>query len=211
MRRALGLAVAARRAAHPNPWVGAVIVTPSGEVHEGATEAPGGRHAERVALDAAGAPQAKGATLVATPRAVRRLRRQAHRRRAPKRSSPPASPGSSCRCPTPTSGSAGRGSLRSARPGVEVEVGRCRPTRLAALLAPYVHHRTHRPPVRRAEARGQPRRPHRRARRLQPMDHRRGGPTRCARTAGRERRSAGRSRHRARRRPRPHRAPRRGS
>jgi len=52
--------------AYPNPTVGAVIVSPSGEVvGEGVTEAYGGRHGEIVALDAAG-PRARGATLYVT-------------------------------------------------------------------------------------------------------------------------------------------------
>ncbi|HUQ62602.1 MAG TPA: bifunctional diaminohydroxyphosphoribosylaminopyrimidine deaminase/5-amino-6-(5-phosphoribosylamino)uracil reductase RibD [Acidimicrobiales bacterium] len=62
MRRAIELAAGARSTASPNPWVGCVIV-PTGS--EGATEAPGGRHAERVALDVAG-DRARGATLVVT-------------------------------------------------------------------------------------------------------------------------------------------------
>lgn len=61
MHRALELAAEARVRAHPNPWVGAVV---AGE-YEGATESPGGRHAEAVALDAAGAA-ARGAELHVT-------------------------------------------------------------------------------------------------------------------------------------------------
>jgi diaminohydroxyphosphoribosylaminopyrimidine deaminase / 5-amino-6-(5-phosphoribosylamino)uracil reductase len=42
-------------ATHPNPRVGAVVVSPSGEVlGEGAHEGPGGAHAETIALDSAG-------------------------------------------------------------------------------------------------------------------------------------------------------------
>ncbi|MFZ9399036.1 MAG: hypothetical protein ACO28Q_10725, partial [Ilumatobacteraceae bacterium] len=54
MQRALARAATARTVASPNPWVGCVIVTTDGRVFDGATEEPGGRHAERVALDAAG-------------------------------------------------------------------------------------------------------------------------------------------------------------
>src|SRR5690606_38749632 len=50
----------------PNPPVGAVVLDESGEVvGTGATEAPGGRHAEVVALDAAG-DRARGGTIVVT-------------------------------------------------------------------------------------------------------------------------------------------------
>lgn len=50
----------------PNPPVGAVVLDPAGAVAgRGATEAPGGRHAEVVALDAAG-DRARGGTLLVT-------------------------------------------------------------------------------------------------------------------------------------------------
>jgi diaminohydroxyphosphoribosylaminopyrimidine deaminase / 5-amino-6-(5-phosphoribosylamino)uracil reductase len=64
--RALRLAAEAEERAYPKPTVGAVVVAESEIVGEGATE-PGraGRHAERVALDAAGA-RARGATLYTT-------------------------------------------------------------------------------------------------------------------------------------------------
>ncbi len=56
----------ARRRVAPNPWVGAVVVGPGGEVvGSGATAAPGGPHAEVSALAAAG-PRARGATLYVT-------------------------------------------------------------------------------------------------------------------------------------------------
>ncbi len=65
MARALALSGAARRRASPNPWVGCVVVSPSGEVvGEGATERPGGRHAEVVALDLAGDSARGGAVYV---------------------------------------------------------------------------------------------------------------------------------------------------
>ena len=54
MERAVANAARVRHSTSPNPWVGAVVVTADGTAHDGATEPPGGRHAERVALDAAG-------------------------------------------------------------------------------------------------------------------------------------------------------------
>ena len=65
MTRAIRAAGAVRGRTSPNPWVGAVVVTADGRYFEGATEAPGGRHAEVVALAAAG-EAARGATLYST-------------------------------------------------------------------------------------------------------------------------------------------------
>jgi len=65
MRRALALAASVRMRTSPNPWVGAVVVTPEGERFEGATAPPGGPHAEVVALESAG-ERARGATLYTT-------------------------------------------------------------------------------------------------------------------------------------------------
>ena len=53
MRRAIAMAETARLRARPNPWVGAVLVCADGSVHEGATQAPGGAHAEIECLRAA--------------------------------------------------------------------------------------------------------------------------------------------------------------
>lgn len=69
-RQALALAIEVSHRAlgvsTPNPPVGAVALGASGEVvGAGATEAPGGRHAEAVALDNAG-DLARGGTLVVT-------------------------------------------------------------------------------------------------------------------------------------------------
>jgi diaminohydroxyphosphoribosylaminopyrimidine deaminase/5-amino-6-(5-phosphoribosylamino)uracil reductase len=65
MRRAIRNASAVRATTSPRPWVGAVLVTRDGEVHDGATEPSPGRHAEVVALDSAGAA-ARGATVFST-------------------------------------------------------------------------------------------------------------------------------------------------
>jgi diaminohydroxyphosphoribosylaminopyrimidine deaminase/5-amino-6-(5-phosphoribosylamino)uracil reductase len=65
MERAVANAARVRHSTSPNPWVGAVVVGADGSTYDGATEPPGGRHAERVALDAAGAA-ASGSTVYTT-------------------------------------------------------------------------------------------------------------------------------------------------
>ena len=65
MVEARACAQTVRRTTSPNPWVGAVLLGASGARYLGATEPPGGRHAERVALDAAGS-DAAGGTLIVT-------------------------------------------------------------------------------------------------------------------------------------------------
>jgi diaminohydroxyphosphoribosylaminopyrimidine deaminase/5-amino-6-(5-phosphoribosylamino)uracil reductase len=64
LRRALDLAAAAKGRAYPKPTVGAVLVRDGELVGDGVTEA-GGRHAETVALEAAG-ERARGATMYVT-------------------------------------------------------------------------------------------------------------------------------------------------
>jgi diaminohydroxyphosphoribosylaminopyrimidine deaminase/5-amino-6-(5-phosphoribosylamino)uracil reductase len=64
LARAIELAREARGQADPKPTVGAVLVADGEVVAEGVTE-PGGRHAERVAIDAAKG-RARGATLYVT-------------------------------------------------------------------------------------------------------------------------------------------------
>lgn len=61
MQQAMQLGSDVRGTTSPNPWVGCVVLGASGMVHVGATEPPGGRHAEVVALDAAG-DDARGGT-----------------------------------------------------------------------------------------------------------------------------------------------------
>ena len=65
MRRAIEVGASVHGTTSPNPAVGCIIVTRFGQIFEGATEQPGGRHAEIVALEFAGR-QARGATLVTT-------------------------------------------------------------------------------------------------------------------------------------------------
>src|SRR5205814_6577028 len=68
MGRAIGLAAGVRSITSPNPWVGAVLVTADGATVDGATERPGARHAEVVALEAARAAgtATAGSTLYST-------------------------------------------------------------------------------------------------------------------------------------------------
>jgi diaminohydroxyphosphoribosylaminopyrimidine deaminase/5-amino-6-(5-phosphoribosylamino)uracil reductase len=65
MTRALELASGARRRTAPNPWVGCVLVADGRVVGEGATQPPGGPHAEIEALRSAGV-RARGATAYVT-------------------------------------------------------------------------------------------------------------------------------------------------
>jgi len=65
MRQAVAAADSVRGSTAPNPWVGAVVVTPGGAVHVGATRPAGGEHAEIVAMRSAG-EAALGATLYTT-------------------------------------------------------------------------------------------------------------------------------------------------
>ena len=66
MARALHVSLGAQGHSSPNPPVGAVVLDSEGRtVGVGATEPAGGRHAEIVALDAAG-PAARGGTAVVT-------------------------------------------------------------------------------------------------------------------------------------------------
>jgi diaminohydroxyphosphoribosylaminopyrimidine deaminase/5-amino-6-(5-phosphoribosylamino)uracil reductase len=65
MAQAVALGDLARRRTAPNPWVGCVIVRDGAIVADGATQPPGGRHAEAVALRHAG-DRARGATVYTT-------------------------------------------------------------------------------------------------------------------------------------------------
>ncbi|HUF99547.1 MAG TPA: bifunctional diaminohydroxyphosphoribosylaminopyrimidine deaminase/5-amino-6-(5-phosphoribosylamino)uracil reductase RibD [Ilumatobacter sp.] len=65
MRLAIEQGASARTRTSPNPWVGAVVVADGAVVGVGATQPPGGAHAEVMAL-ATAAEAAHGATLVVT-------------------------------------------------------------------------------------------------------------------------------------------------
>ena len=65
MQHAIDAASSVRTTTAPNPWVGAALITTDGTLHVGATQSPGGAHAEIGALTAAG-NDAAGATLATT-------------------------------------------------------------------------------------------------------------------------------------------------
>ncbi|MGQ0744020.1 MAG: bifunctional diaminohydroxyphosphoribosylaminopyrimidine deaminase/5-amino-6-(5-phosphoribosylamino)uracil reductase RibD [Acidimicrobiales bacterium] len=133
MARALDAAQTVRTRTSPNPWVGAVI-EPGG--FTGATEPPGGRHAEIVALDAAG-PAARGATLYVTLEPCDHTGRtgpctQALMRSGLRRVVVGVSD------PDPQVAGAGIQQLREA--GLEVEIG-VGAEEITEQLAPYLKHR----------------------------------------------------------------------
>lgn len=118
LERALALVATASRSGYPNPTVGAVLAAPGGAtLGEGVSEPAGGRHAEIVALDAAGA-RAEGATLYVT------MEPCAHHGRTPPCVDAIVGAGvarvvAACRDPSPDAGG-GADALRAA--GVEVEL-----------------------------------------------------------------------------------------
>lgn len=65
MNQAMDLAASVRGTTSPNPWVGCVIEAADGAVFTGATQPPGGEHAEAAALRSAGTA-ARGATVWVT-------------------------------------------------------------------------------------------------------------------------------------------------
>jgi len=134
MHRALAAAAQVRTTTSPNPWVGSVI-EPGGFV--GATQPPGGPHAEVVALHAAGAA-ARGATLYAT------LEPCAHTGRTPPCAERIIDAGIArvvvgVEDPDARVRGAGIRALRAA--GVTVDVGVCH-EEVRAQLAPYLKHRS---------------------------------------------------------------------
>jgi diaminohydroxyphosphoribosylaminopyrimidine deaminase/5-amino-6-(5-phosphoribosylamino)uracil reductase len=136
MRRALQLAAAVRTTTSPNPWVGCVVVAADGRRFEGATQAPGGPHAEAVALAAAG-PAARGATLYTT------LEPCAHHGRTPPCAPSIAEAGVTrvvVGVQDPDPQVAGRGVATLRQRGVEVAEA-VAAQEAAALLAPYLKHR----------------------------------------------------------------------
>ena len=137
MREALVLAASVRGRTSPNPWVGCVVVPPGdGPAFEGATEPPGGPHAEAVALDLAG-DQARGSTVYVT------LEPCAHEGRTPPCADALLRAGVrrvvvGVEDPDPRVRGEGIARLRAAGIDVVVGVGR---DEVARQLAPYLKHR----------------------------------------------------------------------
>jgi diaminohydroxyphosphoribosylaminopyrimidine deaminase/5-amino-6-(5-phosphoribosylamino)uracil reductase len=137
MRRAIELAEAVRGTTTPNPWVGAVVVTPDGTAFEGATAPPGGPHAEAQALAQAG-DRARGSTLFTT------LEPCVHFGRTPPCTDAIISAGVArvvVAVEDPDANVAGRGAEALRAAGIEVTVGE-QAAEVTAQLAPYLKHRT---------------------------------------------------------------------
>jgi diaminohydroxyphosphoribosylaminopyrimidine deaminase/5-amino-6-(5-phosphoribosylamino)uracil reductase len=137
MTEAVALGASVRARTSPNPWVGCVLVPSDGsEVCRGATEPPGGRHAEVVALELAGG-HARGATVYVT------LEPCAHSGRTPPCADALVAAGVgrvvvATEDPDPRVDGRGVARLRSA--GIPVDVGVGRPE-AERLLAAYLKHR----------------------------------------------------------------------
>lgn len=136
MTRAIAAAARVRCATSPNPWVGAVLRTPDGELYEGATGEPGEAHAEVMALAAAGGA-ASGGTLYVT------LEPCVHHGRTPPCVDAVLAAGVARVVvgmvdPDERVSGGGIAALRDA--GVDVEVGLFE-ERVTAQLAPYIKHR----------------------------------------------------------------------
>lgn len=141
MERAIAVAWTARRSVTPRPWVGAVVVPAGGDpgggdVFVGATDGRTGRHAEVVALEAAG-PAADGGTLYCT------LEPCAHHAVTPPCAEAIVAAGVArvvVGVEDPDPRVAGQGLAWLRRNGVHTEVG-CAVDEVTAQLAPYLHHR----------------------------------------------------------------------
>ena len=140
MMQAIEVAASVRMRTSPNPWVGCVIVTTDGQTFTGATEAPGGRHAEIVALDAARSANARlqGATVYTT------LEPCSHQGRTGPCTealinAQIARVVSAITDPDSQVGGQGFQALRSN--GINVEIGLCADL-VNEQLRPYLHHRT---------------------------------------------------------------------
>src|SRR3954447_9236323 len=137
MGQAIAAAALARPITSPNPWVGAVIVSPDHAVFSGATQPPGGAHAEIGALSQAG-DRARNATVYVT------LEPCSHHGRTGPCADALVEAGVrrvvvGIEDPDPHVAGAGIAKLRAA--GIDVSVGVCE-TQIREQLAPYLKHRT---------------------------------------------------------------------
>lgn len=131
MRQAIAAAASVRGSTSPNPWVGAVVAG-----HRGATQPPGGAHAEIVALAAAG-DAARNQTLYTT------LEPCSHHGRTPPCTDALVAAGVTrvvigIQDPDPLVAGTGIKALEAA--GIEVTTGVCA-DEVTAQLAPYLKHR----------------------------------------------------------------------
>lgn len=136
MNIAIEAANRARLISRPNPWVGAVVVTKSGEIFEGSTSRIGGPHAEIQALGLAGA-RASGATLYST------LEPCNHTGRTGPCTEAIIAAGISrvvIGITDPDEKVSGRGVVRLREAGIDVEIG-VLAKEISLQLKPYVHHR----------------------------------------------------------------------
>ena len=136
MEQALAAGAAARRRTAPNPWVGCALLRDGEIVGLGATEPPGGAHAEAGALARAG-DRARGATAYVT------LEPCSHHGRTPPCVDALVGAGvtrvvAALEDPDPRVAGTGFARLRAA--GIEVTVG-VGAERAVRELAPYLHHR----------------------------------------------------------------------
>ncbi|MFT7597224.1 MAG: diaminohydroxyphosphoribosylaminopyrimidine deaminase [Acidimicrobiales bacterium] len=136
MATAIEAAAQSRLISPPNPWVGSVVVTNDGTRHTGSTRRPGGNHAEREALQRAGA-SSRGATLYST------LEPCSHQGRTGPCTDAIIEAGIGTVVygvddPDPHVAGSGRAQLEAA--GITVVRGVCE-AEIEAQLAPYLHHR----------------------------------------------------------------------
>lgn len=136
MQTAIIAADRARLISRPNPWVGAVIVTQSGEVFEGSTSRVGGPHAEISAIRAAG-KLTVGATIYTT------LEPCDHTGRTGPCTKAIIDSGITrvvVGIVDPDEKVSGRGVARLRQAGITVDLG-LMANEITAQLAPYIHHR----------------------------------------------------------------------
>ena len=137
MERALGNAEAVRLTASPNPWVGSVLVTPSGEVFDGSTMPVGAEHAEVNCLLKADT-ETSGSTLYTT------LEPCCHSGNTPPCTEALVEAGIDrvvVGIIDPDKRVNGQGVAYLRAHGVEVEVG-IKEDEVRSQLLPYIHHRT---------------------------------------------------------------------
>lgn len=139
MRTALALAAEARTRTAPNPWVGCVLVWQDGRSVHGATQPPGGRHAEAQALHEAAKlgwdPEGTSAYVTLEP--------CSHHGRTPPCAEALVAAGVRrvvVGLVDPDAVVAGRGLARLGEAGVAVHVG-VLAAEIEEQLAPYLHHR----------------------------------------------------------------------